>query len=186
MSRKRPPNSDRETYSSGEPARNAGVSRRDVLQAGTGAAALGALPQAAKAQAPDTANATPTAPFPARRTAPLDRPYNVVLFISDEETYHLRPAEGYTTPAREELQLRGTTFHNHYIGAAMCTPSRGVMFSGQAPQINGLYDQMELGYVPSLSTDKPSMGTIFKKLGYETAYFGSSNCGRISSHRRTT
>ena len=54
----------------------------------------------------------------------------------------------------------------------MCTPSRGVMFSGQPPQVNGVYDQMELGYVPSLSTDKPSMGTIFKQLGYATAYFG--------------
>lgn len=172
MTRKRPPNFDRENDSNGKPVRNSGVSRRDVLQAGTGAAALGALPQAANAQAPDTANATPAAPFPARRSAPPDRPYNVVLFISDEETYHLRPAEGYTTPARAELQLRGTTFLNHYIAAAMCTPSRGVMFSGQPPQINGVYDQMELGYVPSLSTDKPSMGTIFKKLGYETAYFG--------------
>ena len=153
----------------------AGVSRRDMLRAGTGAAALGALPLAAAAQiaqAPGTPTAASAASFPARRKAPLDRPYNVVLFISDEETYHLRPADGYTTPAREELQRRGTTFHNHYIGAAMCTPSRGVMFSGQPPQVNGVYDQMELGYVPSLRTDKPSMGTIFKTLGYETAYFG--------------
>ena len=70
------------------------------------------------------------------------------------------------------MQQRGTTFKKHYIGAAMCTPSRGVMFSGRPPQVNGVFDQMELGYVPSLSTKKPSMGTIFKQLGYETAYFG--------------
>ena len=110
--------------------------------------------------------------YPASRSAPLGRPFNIVLFISDEEAYHLRPAAGYSTPAREELMQRGTTFHNHYIGAAMCTPSRGVMFSGQPPQVNGVFDQMELGYVPSLKTDKPSMGTIFKELGYATAYFG--------------
>lgn len=154
--------------------RDAGVSRRDLLKAGSGAAALGMLPQTAKAATGDAQSAAAVAagPYPASRTTPLGRPYNVVLFISDEETYHLRPTEGYTTPAREELQRRGTTFHQHYIGAAMCTPSRGVMFSGQPPQVNGVFDQMELGYVPSLRTDKPSMGTIFKELGYETAYFG--------------
>jgi arylsulfatase A-like enzyme len=138
-------------------------------------AALGVFPQAAAAetaQTTDAAAAASAAPYPASRTTPLDRPYNAVLFISDEEAYHIRPAEGYAVPAREELQRRGTTFENHYIGAAMCTPSRGVMFSGRPPQMNGVFDQMELGYVPSLRTDKPSMGKIFKQLGYETAYFG--------------
>jgi arylsulfatase A-like enzyme len=187
MTRKDKP--DRDNHGAGETTRPAGISRRDVLRAGTGAAAAGALPSAASAQAPATAPATaappaaappgaephpakPPAQYPAQRTTPLGRPYNIVLFISDEEAYHLRPAEGYTTPARAELQRRGTTFHRHYIGAAMCTPSRGVMFSGQPPQVNGVYDQMELGYVPSLKTDKPSLGTIFKQLGYATAYFG--------------
>ncbi|WP_346908176.1 sulfatase-like hydrolase/transferase [uncultured Roseibium sp.] len=83
----------------------------------------------------------------------------------------MRPADGYPRPPAR-TSAPGTTFHNHYIGAAMCTPSRGVMFSGQTPQVNGVFDQMEAGYVPSLRTDKPSMGTIFKDLGYETAYFG--------------
>jgi arylsulfatase A-like enzyme len=148
------------------------VSRRDLLRAGGTAAALGLLPPGAIA-APEPVSSLPASgPVPARRAAPLGRPYNVVLLISDEEAYHLRPAAGYTTPARAELMRRGTTFHNHYIGAAMCTPSRGVMFSGQPPQVNGVFDQMELGYVPSLKTDKPSMGTIFKQLGYATAYYG--------------
>ena len=46
------------------------------------------------------------------------------------------------------------------------------MFSGQPPQVNGVFDQMELGYVPSLRTDRPSMGTIMKQLGSSAAYFG--------------
>ena len=156
------------------PSESVGVTRRDLLRAGPGVAALGALAGPAGAQAPETpsAPAASTAPVPASRSTPQGRPYNIVLFISDEEAYHLRPAESYATPARAELQRRGTTFRHHYIGAAMCTPSRGVMFSGQPPQVNGVYDQMELGYVPSLRTDRPSMGTIFKRLGYATAYFG--------------
>ena len=161
----------------GEPEQPGGVGRRAVLGrglgAGLGAASLAALPGSAESQtraAPPPAGST--APFPASRNGPLDRPYNVVLFITDEEAYHLRPAEGFTTPARAELQRRGTTFLNHYIGSAMCTPSRGVMFSGQPPQVNGVFDQMETGYVPSLRTDRPSMGTVFRELGYRTAYFG--------------
>ncbi len=176
------------------PARASGVSRRTMLQAGTAAMALGALPQTVGAQslaepgtqAPQPGGAMPSfnpgiGPFrpgkankiyPAARAKPLDRHYNMVLFISDEETYHVRPAKNYALPGRYELQQRGTTFNKHYIGAAMCTPSRGVMFSGQPPQVNGVFDQMELGYVPSLNTKKPSMGTIFKQLGYATAYFG--------------
>ena len=150
------------------------VSRRDMLLAGGAAATLGALPKGAGAADTPGAkmSASESGPYPANRKTPLGRPHNVILFISDEEAYHIRPAEGYTTPAREELMRRGTTFHNHYIGAAMCTPSRGVMFSGQPPQVNGVFDHMELGYVPSLKTDRPSMGTIFKKLGYATAYYG--------------
>jgi hypothetical protein len=124
---------------SDKPPDQAGVSRRDVLRAGTGVAAAGAFPQGTSAQIGQTSRAADqAAPYPASRTTPHGRPYNIVLFISDEEAYHLRPAEGYSTPARAELQRRGTTFNKHYIGAAMCTPSRGVMFSGQPPQVNGV------------------------------------------------
>ena len=161
----------------GEPDQPESVGRRAVLGAaglgGLGAASLAALPGSAMGQAPTTPPPRgSTAAFPASRSGPLDRPYNVVLIVTDEEAYHLRAAEGFATPARAELQLRGTTLLNHYIGSAMCTPSRGVMFSGQPPQVNGVFDQMETGYVPSMRTDRPSMGTVFRQLGYSTAYFG--------------
>lgn len=161
----------------GEPEQPESVGRRALLggslAAGLGAASLAALPASAAGQTPTASpQAGLTAPFPASRNKPGDRPYNVILIITDEEAYHLRPAEGFATPARAELQLRGTTFLNHYIASAMCTPSRGVMFSGQPPQVNGVFDQMETGYVPSLPTDRPSMGTVFRELGYRTAYFG--------------
>jgi arylsulfatase len=100
------------------------------------------------------------------------QPYNTVLIISDQESFHLRASEGDELAARAELRRRGTSFERHYIGGAMCTPSRGVMFSGQPPQVNGVFDQMQMGYVPTLPLDKPSMGTVMRTLGYETAYFG--------------
>lgn len=164
----------------GQSKASGGLNRREVMIAGAGAAALGSglgIRESSAVQSQLGWHQKPitditVGPLPAARPTPQNKPYNIILFISDEETYKLRPTEGYHLPARAELRRRGTTFHNHYIGAAMCTPSRGVMFSGQPPQINGVYDQMELGYVPSLPKDKPSMGTIFKELGYTTAYFG--------------
>jgi arylsulfatase A-like enzyme len=54
----------------------------------------------------------------------------------------------------------------------MCTPSRAAFISGTPPQVNGVFDQMETGYVPSLRTDRPNMGSVLKGLGYTTAYFG--------------
>jgi arylsulfatase A-like enzyme len=75
-------------------------------------------------------------------------------------------------PALDRLAQQGITFRNHYIASAMCTPSRAALYSGQPPQINGVFDQMEAGYVPSLPKDRPNMGSMMKKLGYRTAFYG--------------
>jgi arylsulfatase A-like enzyme len=132
----------------------AGLTRRDVRATSVGAAAGLGLSGSSGNAAEDVAR------------------HNIILIISDQESYKILAPDDYELPVRAELDRRGTRFENHYIGAAMCTPSRGVMFSGQPPQVNGLFDQMELGYVPSLRTDKPSLGTVMRALGYKTAYFG--------------
>ncbi len=111
-------------------------------------------------------------------------PHNIVLIVCDQESYHLQPAAGYTLPARQRLRELGTSFENHYIAAAMCTPSRGVIFSGQPPQINGVFDQMELGYVPSLDKQRPSLGTVMRDLGYTTAYYGKFELRKDIIHPR--
>ena len=99
-------------------------------------------------------------------------PYNIIFVISDQEADHLLVTGDYELPARAELRRRGFDFRNHYTASAMCTPSRAAFISGTPPQINGVFDQMETGYVPSLRTDRPNMGSVLKGLGYATAYFG--------------
>jgi arylsulfatase len=98
--------------------------------------------------------------------------YNIIFVISDQEADHLLATGDYELPAREELKRHGVVFRNHYIASAMCTPSRAAFLSGQPPQVNGVFDQMELGYVPNLRPDSPNMGSVLKGLGYATAYFG--------------
>ena len=107
----------------------------------------------------------------AKAPAP-SRPLNVILILRDQTRYDLPAAAGYSMPSLERLAQRGFTFHNHYVASAMCTPSRAALWSGQPPQVNGVFDQMEAGYVPSLRTDRPNMGSMMKKLGYQTAFFG--------------
>ncbi len=81
-----------------------GVSRREVI-AGAGAVSLGLSGKAsAELKAGWHQTDITDGPLPAARPKPSNKPYNVILFISDEETYRLRPAEGYTLPARAGLQ----------------------------------------------------------------------------------
>jgi arylsulfatase A-like enzyme len=110
------------------------------------------------------------------------QPYNIILIICDQEQQRLQPAKGYRLPAREELARRGVTYTNHYIASAMCSPSRAAMLTGLPPQINGVFDQMEYPYVPSLNPTIPNMGSALKKLGYSTAYFGKFEMDKAILH----
>ncbi|MBI2809091.1 MAG: sulfatase-like hydrolase/transferase [Planctomycetes bacterium] len=58
------------------------------------------------------------------------RPYNIIFVICDQESYHVRGGKDFVLPARQALQRRGVTFRNHYIGSAVCTPSRALFFTG--------------------------------------------------------
>ncbi|WP_231514514.1 sulfatase-like hydrolase/transferase [Mycobacterium sp. URHB0044] len=103
---------------------------------------------------------------------PPNQPLNVILIIRDQTRFDLPAAAGYSTPALDRLAQQGISFRNHYIASAMCTPSRAAFYSGRPPQVNGVFDQMETGWVPNLSRDQPNMGSMMKKLGYQTAFFG--------------
>jgi arylsulfatase len=100
------------------------------------------------------------------------RPYNILFVICDQEAYRLFAKGDFPLPARAALKRRGVTFRNHYIGSAVCTPSRALFFTGTPPQKNGVFDQMSFGIVPNLRPDQPNMGSILKSMGYRTAFFG--------------
>jgi arylsulfatase len=114
-----------------------------------------------------------TAPAKTPSARPADKPArNIIFVICDQETYHLTARNDYKLPARAALMRHGVTFRNHYIASAMCTPSRAAFLTGQPPQVNGVFDQMEYSFQPSLSPNQPNMGSVLKGLGYQTAYFG--------------
>jgi arylsulfatase A-like enzyme len=169
------------------PEQGAGlVSRRHVL-GGAGLLGLGAAAGAVAAtvihrKGPDVAQQQQqsTGQGPRNRTVPQapgtprppNQPLNIILVIRDQTRFELPAAAGYSTPALDRLAQQGISFRNHYIASAMCTPSRAAFFSGHPPQVNGVFDQMETGWVPNLRQDQPNMGSMMKKLGYQTAFFG--------------
>ncbi len=108
---------------------------------------------------------------PGKTLAP-NHPLNIILVIRDQTRYDLPIAAGYQMPALDRLAQQGVVFRNHYVASAMCTPSRAALFTGQPPQVNGVFDQMEAGYVPNMPKDRLNMGSLMKKLGYQTAFFG--------------
>jgi arylsulfatase len=99
-------------------------------------------------------------------------PYNILFIVCDQEQHNLLSSPGYELPARQRLIQRGIKFSNHYISSAMCSPSRASFLTGLPPQRNGVFDQMEYPFQPTLSPSIPTMGSVLKKLGYATAYFG--------------
>lgn len=155
------------------------VSRRHVL-GGAGLLGLGVAAGAAAATAlrssdgSDRKQSTHSSSGPASPVTPRppNQPLNVILIIRDQTRFDLPAAAGYTTPALDRLARQGISFRNHYIASAMCTPSRAAFYSGHPPQVNGVFDQMETGWVPNLSREQPNMGSMMKKLGYQTAFFG--------------
>ena len=100
------------------------------------------------------------------------QPHNILFIICDQEQYSLLSSPGYELPARQRLIQKGIKFNNHYIASAMCSPSRASFLTGLPPQRNGVFDQMEYPFQPTLSPSIPTMGSLLKKLGYTTAYFG--------------
>ena len=105
-------------------------------------------------------------------TPPASHLLNVILIVRDQTRYDLPIAAGYDIPALDRLAQQGITFRNHYIASAMCTPSRAALWSGTPPQVNGVFDQTEMPWATSLRTDRPNMGSMMKRLGYRTAYYG--------------
>ena len=88
----------------------------------------------------------------------IEKP-NILFITCDQRMFQSIQAKGFHQPAIDRLSDRGVSFMNHYISAAVCTPSRGVLYSGLAPQVTGIQEEMMFGWTPSLPTDKLSIGT---------------------------
>jgi arylsulfatase A-like enzyme len=82
-------------------------------------------------------------------------------------------------PGMLALRRHAVVLRQHSIGASACTPSRGVMFTGQygartgLTQTSGMAKRGHEPLYPWLAQDgAPTLGDWFRALGYSTHWFG--------------
>ena len=97
---------------------------------------------------------------------------NVVFIFGDQERYFPKWPAGLSLPGHERLQQTGVTFENHYTSAIMCTPSRSVILTGLQTPDNRMFDNADVSWIKNLSPGIPTIGHMFRKAGYYTAYKG--------------
>ena len=99
-----------------------------------------------------------------------DRP-NVVYILTDQWR---AKATGYNgdpnaiTPDIDRLAAESIDFANAIGTSPVCTPARAVLLTGRYPTTTGMF----MNDI-SLSPNEESIGKVFKKGGYETAYIGN-------------
>jgi len=88
----------------------------------------------------------------------------------------------FQTPNLDAFVKSGMKFTNAYAGAPVCTPTRVAFMTGRYPARNavglrepltGNPDDSQLGLSPST----PTVSSLLKKNGYETALFGKWHLG---------
>jgi choline-sulfatase len=99
---------------------------------------------------------------------------NIVVIMTDQQSANAmsnRIGDKYLkTPNMDYLANHGVTFTRAFCANPLCIPSRASMFTGQYPHKIGVQsNDNEIILDP---VKYPSMGTIFQKAGYQTAYFG--------------
>jgi len=97
---------------------------------------------------------------------------NILFVFGDQERHFAKWPAKLSLPGRERLQRTGVSFDNHYTSAIMCTPSRAVLMTGLQTPDNRMFDNCDVAWVQSLSTDVPTIGHMLRKAGYYTAYKG--------------
>jgi len=143
--------------------------RRHFLNAGSvaaGALLLGSLVGSARAQ-------TPAPATQARRGTP-----NILFVFTDQERFADRRPTGLSLPGHERLLKKGVTFTNHQCPATMCTSSRSVLLTGLQTADNGMFENLDVPWMQSLSPDHPTIGHMLRKAGYYTAYKGKWHLSR--------
>ncbi|MGX1929337.1 sulfatase family protein [Flagellimonas sp. 2504JD4-2] len=119
------------------------------------------------------------------QTKQRSRP-NIVFIIADDlssDDLSCYGNQGIKTPNLQELAENGIIFHNAYLTAANCSPSRASMVTGRYPVSNGQTD-LATGALPDYKVDFPEFfdgidyfPEILQKSGYYTAQSGKWHLG---------
>ncbi|OAM87249.1 sulfatase [Termitidicoccus mucosus] len=129
------------------------------------------LPGVARGDAPR--NATPAPSSPKAQGAPAGAlpPPNVIVFITDDESWLERSAYGWSnlpTPHFDRVAREGVLFNRCYTSAPSCAPSRASLLTGRNfwELEQGAFIQ---GWLPAKF---PRLPDLLQSAGYHTGYTG--------------
>jgi arylsulfatase A-like enzyme len=117
-----------------------------------------------------------------RAAQPPARP-NILFILADDLGYGDLSCYGrpdYRTPVLDQLATQGVRFTNAYSAGAVCTPTRCAFVTGRYPQRLdvGLYEPLTAGNADKgLQPDHPTVASLVKGNGYETALIGKWHLG---------
>ncbi len=137
-----------------------GFGRRDVLgnaaklAAGAGVASLG-LGAATAAGAGESGR----------------RP-NILILMTDQERHRDNLPDDLPVPVRCWMDENGTNIDRFHASSMACTPSRGAYWTGMHAPQQGMYGTFIVGLQFTMDPSIPTIGDLFKEVGYRTAFFG--------------
>jgi len=115
---------------------------------------------------------------------------NIIYIMTDDMGYGDLSGYGrkdYQTPNLDKLASEGIKFVNAYSAGPLCTPTRTAFMTGRYPARTpvGLIepltgDKRDTAF--GLTTEYPSIATLMKAAGYETALIGKWHLGSLPQH----
>jgi arylsulfatase len=106
--------------------------------------------------------------------------WNILLIVTDQEQSFVDLPAGLDLPAHDRLRERSMAFRRFQVNSTPCGPSRSVIYSGRHTQHTRMFVNPNVPPHPELPRDMPSMGTIFRELGYYTAYKGKWHLSNLN------
>ncbi len=113
-----------------------------------------------------------------------ERP-NIIYIMVDDMGYadlSIYGQQDYQTPVMDSLARQGMRFIQAYAAAPVCTPTRVAFMTGRYPQRNpiGLREPLIMDSTDidmGLSPEIPTVSSLLKNSGYQTALFGKWHLG---------
>lgn len=156
-----------------------GVSRRNMLLAGTAATAAATTSGPAGAQTPARPPQAQTKPVTAANGGVKP---NIILIVSDDFGYgdagcYLGgPTRGMPTPAIDQMAHEGMMFTTFYAQPS-CTPGRAAMQTGRNPNRSGMTTVAFQGQGGGLPKAEWTLASVLKTAGYHTFFTGKWHLG---------
>ena len=107
---------------------------------------------------------------------------NVILCMTDDQGWGDVGYNGHPhlkTPHLDQMSEEGITFNRFYSAAAMCSPTRGSVYTGRNPYRFGITFAMK----GMLEPDEIPLTSVLKKSGYTTGHFGKWHLGTLSKKK---